>query len=323
MFQKLISSLLSHKKVAVFSHVRPDGDCIGSQIALCLWLQKNGIDAVAYNEDSVNKNLEWLTSFLPIHNPTEEAMSIFDAFVFVDGNALHRFGKHAEMLSESEKPLYMIDHHPQPDDIFEEFVSDVGASSTCELIYNLYEKHEPSQIDEQAAKAMYTGLVTDTGSFQFDSVKPNTLMAAAKLLQYGNFSPAFVVQKLYSSKPMRQLKLLGMALETISLHENKQIATMYVTQAMFEETRTTSEDTEGLVSYPLSIEGVKACVFFRESSDGIKLSLRSQSDINVNEWARKLNGGGHAKASGAWFDGTLEEAIPEVLKVGRKQWTKD
>lgn len=323
MFQELISGLLSHKKVAVFSHVRPDGDCIGSQIALCLWLQKNGVEAVAYNEDSVNKNLEWLTEYLPINNPTVETLSNFDAFVFVDGNALHRFGKHAELLSESGKPLYMIDHHPQPDDVFEKYVSVVDASSTCELVYKMYEEHDITQIDEQVAKALYTGLVTDTGSFQFDSVKPETLKAAANLLEYGNFSPTFVVQKLYSSKPIKQLKLLGLALETISLHENQQIATMYVTKAMFEETGTTNEDTEGLVSYPLSIEGVQACVFFREDADGVKLSLRSQSEINVNEWARKLNGGGHVKASGAWFDGTIEEAIPKVLEVGRNQWKKN
>lgn len=323
MFQELITNLLSFKKVAVFSHVRPDGDCIGSQIALCFWLQKNGVEATAYNEDSVNKNLKWLTEYYPIEKPNKENIELADAYVFVDGNALHRFGEHAELLVNSDKPMFMIDHHPQPDDIFKAYVSDVSASSTCELVYKMFEEHDISQIDSKVAKALYTGLVTDTGSFQFESVKPYTLTAAANLLELGNFTPDFVVQKLYSSKPMKQLKLLGMALETITLHENKQIATMYVTQAMFNKTGTTNEDTEGLVAYPLSIEGVKACVFFRESNDGIKLSLRSQSDINVNEWARKLNGGGHAKASGAWFKGSLEEAIPEVLKVGRNQWTKD
>jgi phosphoesterase RecJ-like protein len=116
---------------------------------------------------------------------------------------------------------------------------------------------------------------------------------------------------------------LGSALETISLHENEQIATMFVTKAMFQETGTSNEDTEGLVAYPLSIEGVKACVFFREDDDRIKLSLRSQSEIDVNEWARKLNGGGHKKASGAWYKGTMEDAIKDVIEIGRKQWTKD
>lgn len=323
MFEKLIPEFLAHKKIGVFSHVRPDGDCLGSQIALCLWLEKNGIASVAYNEDEVSRNLEWLTDFKSIDKPNFNDLSEFDAFVFVDGNALHRFGDTAEKIIELDKPLYMIDHHPQPEDVFKEFVSKTDASSTCELVYNLYVEHDISQIDEASAKAMYVGLVTDTGSFQFDSVKPATMKAGASLLEYGNFTPDEVVQKVYSSKPMKQIKLLGLALETISLHENQQIATMFVTKAMFQETGTSNEDTEGFVAYPLSIEGVKACVFFREDDDRIKLSLRSQSDIDVNQWARRLNGGGHKKASGAWYKGTMEDAIKDVVEIGRKQWTKD
>lgn len=323
MFEKLIPELLSHKKIGVFSHVRPDGDCLGSQIALCLWLEKNGIASVAYNEDEVSRNLEWLIDFKSIDKPNFNDLSEFDAFVFVDGNALHRFGDTAEKIIELDKPLYMIDHHPQPEDVFKEFVSKTDASSTCELVYNLYAEHDISQIDEASAKAMYVGIVTDTGSFQFDSVKPATMKAGASLLEYGNFTPDEVVQKVYSSKPMKQIKLLGLALETISLHENQQIATMFVTKAMFQETGTSNEDTEGFVAYPLSIEGVKACVFFREDDDRIKLSLRSQSDIDVNQWARELNGGGHKKASGAWYKGTMEEAIKDVIEIGKKQWIND
>lgn len=323
MFEKLIPELLSHKKIGVFSHVRPDGDCLGSQVALCLWLQKNGVDSSAFNEDEVNKNLEWLTEFKKIEKPDFSDLKEFDAFVFVDGNALHRFGDTAEKITELGKPLYMIDHHPQPDEVFKEFVSKTDASSTCELVYNLFAEHDIAQVDEQSAKAMYVGIVTDTGSFQFDSVKPGTMKAAATLLEYGNFTPDEVVQKVYSSKPMKQIKLLGLALDTISLHENQQIATMYVTKAMFQKTATSNEDTEGFVAYPLSIEGVKACIFFREDEDRIKLSLRSQSDIDVNEWARKLNGGGHKKAAGAWYKGKMEEAIEDVISIGRKQWIND
>lgn len=324
MFEKLIPELLSHKKIGVFSHVRPDGDCLGSQVALCLWLEKNGVESTAFNEDDVNKNLTWLTDFKNIEKPDFSKLSDFDAFAFVDGNALHRFGKTAEKITELGKPLYMVDHHPQPDDVFKEFVSKPDASSTCELIYHLYAEHNLSQIDEQSAKAMYVGIVTDTGSFQFNSVKPSTMKAAAVLLERGEFTPDEVVQKVYSSKPMKQIKLLGLSLETISLHENQQIATMFVTKAMFEETGTSNENTEGFVAYPLSIEGVKACIFFREDDEnGIKLSLRSQSDIDVNVWARKLNGGGHKKAAGARIEGSMEDAIQSAIDIGKEQWTND
>ncbi len=319
MFSEFISKILLHKKVAVFSHVRPDGDCLGSQIALCLWLQKNGIDASAFSEDDPGDNLRWLLDFFPVVKPDGESLSEFDAFVVVDGNALHRFGETAQKLEAFEKPIYMIDHHPQPDDIFEAFVSRVDYSSTCELIYELYKEHDLNQIDEQSAKAMYTGIVTDTGSFQFDSVTPNTLKAASTLLERGNFKPNEVVERIYSTKKLNQIHLLSRALETITLYANQQIAIICVTKSMFEETGTSKEDTEGFVSYPLSIEGVKACILFREDGGRIKLSLRSRSNIDVNIWARKLDGGGHKKAAAGWHNGPLERAIEEVIKLGEDQ----
>lgn len=319
MFEVFIKEITKHKKVGVFSHIRPDGDCLGSQIALCLWLQKNGIEAAAFNEDESPDNLLWLTDFFPVTKPVVEELTEFDAFVVVDGNALHRFGKTAETLESMGKPIYMIDHHPQPDEIFKAFVSRVDYSSTCELIYELYREHNPDQIDEFSAKAMYVGLVTDTGSFQFDSVTPNTLSAASSLLKSGGFKPNQVLERIYSTKTINQLHLLSKALETISLHANQQIATICVTDAMLKHTSTKKQDTEGFVSYPLSITGVKACVFFREDGEGVKLSLRSRSDIDVNVWARKLGGGGHKKAAGAWHPGPLDKAINEVIKLAEDQ----
>lgn len=319
MFKNFIPKIVQHQKVAVFSHIRPDGDCLGSQVALCLWLQKNGIETAAFNEDPVPENMGWLLDFFPITKPTSTQLDEFDAFVVVDGNALHRFGKTAEALSGAGKPIYMVDHHPDPEDIFEEFVSKVEASSTCELIYRLYAEHNPEQIDKQAAKAMYLGLVTDTGSFQFDSVKSGTLHAAADLLERGGFTPNQITEKIYSSRPLRQLKLLSLALDTIELHASGQISTITITSDMFKETGTTAEDTEGFVQYPLSVEGVKACVLFREDGDRVKLSLRSQSNIDVNKWARQFNGGGHKKAAGAWHEGPLSRAIQDVINTGREQ----
>lgn len=319
MFNNFISKILQHQKVAVFSHVRPDGDCLGSQAALSLWLKKNGVTVSAFNEDDLPENMTWLLEFFPITKPKKEQLEEFDAFVVVDGNALHRFGECAESLAGSGKPIYMIDHHPDPEDIFEESVSVVSASSTCELVYQLFAEHNPDQIDESAAKAMYLGLVTDTGSFQFDSVKPQTMHAAANLLERGNFTPNVITERIYASRPLRQLKLLSLALDTIQLHAGGQISTITITREMFNKTGTSNEDTEGFVQYPLSIEGVKACVLLREDEDRIKLSLRSQSHIDVNKWARTFNGGGHQKAAGAWHKGPMEKALQEVITVGKEQ----
>ena len=319
-FNNFISKITKHQTVAVFSHVRPDGDCLGAQVGFSLWLQKNEIQVIAFNEDDLPENMLWLDDFFPIQKPSEDQLSNFDAFVLLDGNALHRFGETAEKIADLGKPIYMIDHHPDPDDIFEEAVSVVSASSTCELVYQLFAEHDADQIDEAVAKSLYLGLVTDTGSFQFDSVKPATLHAAADLLDRGRFTPNEITNKIYASRPLRQLKLLSMALETIETRAEGKIATISITKEMFAKTGTTNEDTEGFVQYPLSVEGVLACVLFREDEDRIKLSLRSQSDdIDVNKWARKFNGGGHKKAAGAHYIGTLEEAKKAVLVVGEEQ----
>ncbi|SMO69871.1 DHH family phosphoesterase [Gracilimonas mengyeensis] len=317
MFNQLIPKLLSHKNIAVFSHVRPDGDCLGAQTALSLWLQKNGVEVSAFNEDDVPENLSWLTDFFPIQKPTN--LENFDAFVVVDGNALHRFGDEAEKIADLDKPVYMIDHHPDPEDVFEEFVSREESSSTCELIYQLYEEYDIEQVDAAAAKAMFTGIVTDTGSFQFDSVSSETMRAGSELLRRGGFTPNEIAERLYASRPLRQLKLLSMALETITLHAGGDFSTISITQKMLEDTGCTKEDTEGFVQYPLSVEGVKACVLLREDGDRIKLSLRSQSPVDVNKWARQFNGGGHKKAAGAWHPGPLNKAIEEVIAVGKEQ----
>lgn len=320
MYQQLISKLLSHQNIGVFSHIRPDGDCLGSQIALCQWLKKNGVNARAFNEHDATRTLQWLTDFCKLEKPIGFNPDEFDAFVFVDGNALHRFGEVAEQLGESGKPLYMIDHHPDPEPVFDTFVSDTNATSTCEMVFLMIEERDVNQIDEGIAKALYTGIMTDTGSFQFDSVKPVTFRAVSELIARGDFTPNVIAEEIYSSKKAEQLQLMSMALGTIELHENQQIATMYVTKAMFDETETTGEDTEGFVQYPLSIEGIKACVFFREEAkDSFKISLRSRSNIDTNKWARKMNGGGHRKASGARYEGSLQDAIKTALAIGKEQ----
>src|SRR5690554_2666661 len=309
MYKEFREKVLRHNKIAVFSHLRPDGDCIGSQIALCLWLEKNGIEATAFNSDPAPENLHWLMKFFPVNNPKNYNLKDFDAFIVVDGNALHRFGSYAEKIPKLDKPIYMIDHHPDPDTLYEVAISEVNVSSTAEMIYDLFVEHDISQIDEKTAKALFTGILTDTGSFQFSSVSSHTLFAASDLMKRGNFTPDEIVNRIYAEKPLKQLKLLSLALETITIHADGVLATIHVTKEMMNKTNTTKYDTEGFVQYPLSVEGVNACVFLREDGDAIKLSLRSKSEIDVNEWARQLDGGGHKKAAGGKHPGPLEKAI--------------
>jgi len=320
MFKEFIKNVKKYSRVGVFSHIRPDGDCIGAQVALCIWLKKNGVDAIAFNEDDIAENLIWLTNYYPLEKPSEKRTDECDLFIVVDGNAPHRFGSYETWQEKRSRPVFMIDHHPNPENAFDLSISVDDASSTCELIFNLYKDHNIDQIDAEVAKALYTGLITDTGSLQYDSVKPETMEAAASLLRRGNFKPNLVAERVFSNQTLPQLQLLSLSMGTIELFENNQIAVMTVTKEMMEKTGTTNADTGGFVSYPLSITGIKAAVLLKDlDEDGVKMSLRSKSDVDVNIWARELGGGGHKKAAGAWHPGPLGKAIRETVKIGSKQ----
>lgn len=320
MFQQLIKKLKTYDKVGVYSHIRPDGDCIGAQVAMCRWLEKNDIQAVAFNDDEVPVNLQWLTDYFPIQKPRAKTVVECDAFVLLDGNSPSRFGSFEEYTEDIQKPMFMIDHHPDPKDGFDLSISVEEASSTCQLIFHLFLQNNIKQLDPESAKALYTGILTDTGSLQYDSVTPETMNIASELLRIGKFRPNEVAEQVFSNKRLNQLHLLSMAMSTIELHEDNQIATMYVTSEMLEKTNTTNDDCEGFVAYPLSVAGIKAAILFKDLGEGVKMSLRSKSnDVDVNKWAREIGGGGHKKASGAWHEGPLQKTIEEVVAIGAQQ----
>jgi len=312
----LIPKLLAHKRLAVFSHIRPDGDAIGSQIGMVLWLKQHGVEAVAFNPDKPSTSIAWLADLHEILNPTDDDLDGFDGFVYMDGNRPDRFGKVAEKAAETGKPLYLIDHHPEPLQIYTDQHWDVKASSTAELVYRLYKASSLDRISREAAIALYTGMVTDTGSFRFDSVSPATHRAAADMIQLGGFKPNIVHEKLYDQRTSNQYALLGVVLSSMRFFAGGRIGIIHVTNAMFNDTATSYEDTDALVAYPMSVKGVEAAVIFVEHNGRIKLSFRSKTNLDVNLWARQFEGGGHAKAAGGWTDGPLETAIQRVLEVG-------
>lgn len=324
MFREFKKKIVQFECVGIYSHLRPDGDCIGAQVALSLWLESKGVRALAFNDSGVPQNLVWLTEFHPVEIPDGEVTAQCDAFVLLDGNHPDRFGSYSEFNGTFRRPSFVIDHHPDPEPAFDLVLSDDAASSTCELIYRLIHGDQPDLIDSRIARALYTGILTDTGSLQFDSVSPETVETVADLLRRGEFRPNEVVERVYSNRRLEQFRLLSLALDTIRLYENNQIAIMCVTAEMLEKTRTNGEDAEGFVNYPLSISGVKAAILMKDLGEqGVKMSLRSRSSVDVNEWARALDGGGHKKAAGAWHPGPLDDAIHDVIRFGVRQLKKE
>lgn len=319
-FHNKIKSKSPATRIGVLSHIRPDGDCIGSQIALCRWLQLEGFDVAAFNDDEIPENMEWLQKNVVIEKPDGEKLEACDLFILVDGNATHRFGSFEEWFKGKKTPVWVIDHHPDPDTIFEITISETKASSTCEMIYELYAQNDLNRIDSEIAMALYTGIITDTGSLQFESVTPRTVEITADLLRRGEFKPNEVIERIFSNRSIEQMKLLSASLETIQLFKNNQIAVMYVTEEMLSKSGASFSDCDGFVNYPLNIGGVKAAILMKDhGSEGIRMSLRSRSDLDVNIWARNFGGGGHKKAAGASHSGPLENAIKEVVAAGANQ----
>lgn len=320
-FTTFPSLLQSHHHVAVVSHYKPDGDCIGAQIALCGWLKANGIKHKAFNEDPIPSNLEWLCEETTIEPLETESLNRFDVIIFVDGNHLNRFSRNNETFEGLQAIKLMIDHHPEPtEEEFDHLFSEVSASSTCQLIWELYEQTDENRLTSISAKALYTGLVTDTGSFQFDSVTPKTLESAARILRLGNFKPTEVYDQVFSAKTLATQKALGVALSRLTVYDGGKISVITLPYDQLAELEAAGEvDTDGFVNHGLHLEGVDVALFFKESSPReIKVSLRSRHVTDVNRWARKLGGGGHVRAAGVLLNGPLDEAVQRLLDAGRE-----
>lgn len=320
MLDDLIKHLKSHDCIGVFSHVRPDGDAIGAQIAMCIWLQRHQIKAYAFNDDPVPFNVSWLSGYYKVQKPDRQTVDECDAYLFMDGNIASRFGKFGDYTAQGGKPCYLVDHHPEPGTYFADSYSVETASSTGELVYDIYEHSKTLHlIDRDVAVSLYTAIMTDTGSFRFDSVTPRVHEIIADLLHRGKFPPNEVHERVFDHRTINQMKLLGKTLDSISLHVNNQVGSIAVTQKMLEETGCNYDDTEGLISYPLSIDGVIAAVLFCELNGKVKLSLRTKKEMDANEWARKFGGGGHHRAAGAWHPGPLKKAMDEVIGEAARQ----
>ncbi|AXI99990.1 phosphoesterase RecJ domain-containing protein [Cyclonatronum proteinivorum] len=312
--------LSQYKKIAVISHVRPDGDAIGSQIGVCLWLKAKGIAFIAHNDDKLPADIAWLDNSVGIQSYEQEAFESCDALLFVDGNTPKRFGRHMKWFENTTKPSFMIDHHPDPFDGYTYMVSVPAAASTAELIYGLYEQTDLSLLSKEAATAIYTGILTDTGGFRFSSVGAKIHHIVADLIERADLRVDEIFQRVFDNRQIKHLALIGRALSRLKLDDESGIATMVIYKKDLDETGCKYDELDGLTQFPLSLQHARVAVIFTQFEDRIKLSFRSKDDFNVNLLARNFDGGGHQKASGAWYESTdMDQAVEDVLKAAKAQ----
>lgn len=316
-----LSSLLSKQSFCLVTHVRPDGDAIGSQLALGLFLDKLGKEVHMINSDPIPDNMAWLPEVdrVEVFAGTidqRERINGAEAIVVMDANGRNRLGDVAQLIDNSTAVKYLIDHHTNPETWFDESYLKDQASSTGELVFELIRAAGKLElIDSKIASALYAAIVTDTGSFKYSAVTPALHRIVADILERGGIQPTPIHTAIYDTRSLSSLRLLSRVLATITLKYNGQVGYMQIPQRTLRELQADSDETEGFVNYVLSIEGVAAGLMFLETAKGTKVSFRSTGDTHVNEWAQAFGGGGHRNASGAFLKKSLAKTIEMVIEA--------
>jgi bifunctional oligoribonuclease and PAP phosphatase NrnA len=302
-FKKLLKN---PKKSVIVTHWSPDGDAMGSSLALFHYLNSIGHKTSLIVPNAYPDFLSWLPGNNRVINfSSDEAkarkiITSADLIFTLDFNSYKRLEKLGDLLHKSPAPKIMIDHHQQPDDYAAYYYHDAKACSTCELIYDLIaDLGDSALISKKIAACLYTGIMTDTGSFRYPSVTTRTHLIISELLKTG-IVPSDIHSAVYDNYSLNRLKLLGYALnEKLRLIEGYPVAYFTLSEKELKKFNYKKGDTEGLVNYPFSIKGIQVCALLNENEGVVKVSLRSKGRIDVNKFAREyFSGGGHINAAG-------------------------
>jgi phosphoesterase RecJ-like protein len=322
---KAIEELLSvPQKIIIIPHKNPDGDAIGSTLALWHYLKNRGQEAAIVSPNDYPKFLKWMPGNEHIINfeaKNSQALSAINeaSLIFtLDFNHFGRTGQLSPILEASKAKFIMIDHHQAPSDYAEVTYSDVLMSSTCQMVYNFIEYlGDTDKITPEMANCIYTGIMTDTGSFKFHLTTSQTHRIVANLIDKGA-KKTEIHNHIYDTNSPSRLHLLGCALKNMVILEEYQTAYITLSQDELDTYNYKKGDTEGFVNYGLTLNGIRFAVIFIENKEEgiIKISFRSQGDFSVNEFARShFTGGGHDNAAGGKSDVSLEETAKYFVSL--------
>ncbi|WP_298764965.1 DHH family phosphoesterase [uncultured Polaribacter sp.] len=319
-FEALKTFLAQSRNIVIVGHRNPDGDAVGSTLALKLYLDKKGHKATVVMPNEYPDFLHWLPSSDTVYrfdwqnSQSQKAINASEIIFLLDFNALHRVGSDMQnTLEQYPKDFAMIDHHQQPDDV-KYMYSDVTICSTCQMVYQFIEMNgDVDLIDSDIATCLYTGIMTDTGSFRFRSTTSKTHRIIANLIDKGAENDK-IHNNVYDANSYGRLLLLGQALSNLQIFPEFKTAFITLTEAEKNKFDFQKGDTDGVVNYALSLKGIIFAAIFIEDKEQniIKISFRSKGKFSVNQFARNhFNGGGHDNAAGGKFDGTMEAMITD------------
>ena len=326
---KEISNLLlvgdKVKNIVIVTHRNPDGDAYGSSLALYLFLLKYKHNVTVISPNDCPNFLKWMPAqkdillFEPNVAKATKRLEEAEIVFTLDFNAFHRTGEKMEKALASINPLFiMIDHHQSPDDYAKYTFSNVKKSSTSEMIFDFIEALDQlDKMDSDIASCIYTGIMTDTGSFRFPSTTSRTHRIAAVLLDKGADN-AKIYNRVMDVNSYGRMQLLGRALENMKVIEDLKTAYITLSQNELNKYNFQKGDTEGFVNYALSLKGIVFAVIFIEDKQQriIKMSFRSKGNFSVNEFARKyFNGGGHTNAAGGRSEESLNKTVEKFIRL--------
>ncbi len=307
--------------IVVTAHISPDGDAVGSTLGLYHFLMKIGKDAVVILPNRFPAFLNWMPGsdkIVIMEEKTAETVSLMKAadLVFcVDYNSIDRINGLKPLMEQSKAKKIMIDHHPYPGDFCDVTISYPEISSASELVFRFICRMGYFQeITLEGAECIYTGMMTDTGGFTYNSNSAEIYSIIYELINKGIDKDA-IYRRVFNTYSADRMKLMGYCLSKMVVMPEEHTAYIVLTQEEKRRFNYKVGDTEGFVNMPLQIEGICKSVFVREDTDKVKLSFRSQGDVPVNTWAAEFGGGGHLNAAGGESYLSLEETIKKLVEI--------
>ncbi len=326
----LVEKIDASNNISIVPHYNPDGDAIGSALALYILLDKLGKQVQVVSPTQTPDFLHWM----PKHNiiniigkNTKKIGNIFneaDMIICVDFNSLNRVKHIASDIEKSTAFKVVIDHHPYPSDFSDLLFSEIEYCATTGLIYEIIENTKYKElIDRDIATCLFVGIMTDTGSFSFNSSTPKTYRIVEKLLNY-KVNKDFVYDRIYNSFSFDRMRFMGhVMLNRMVILPELKTGYIYITAKDREDFNEKYGDTENFVNIPLSVKGILFSAIFIERNGFIKISFRSKGDFAVNKFSEKyFNGGGHVNASGGESYESLQETTTKFVDILKNEYAE-
>jgi len=303
-------------KFLITSHINPEGDSIGSQVAMASLLRRIGKESVILDESPVPNLLQFMSGTENISKEMPHNFN-FQAIIILDSPDLARIGRVSDYIKK-DAAIINIDHHISNVNFGKFNWVDPDISSAGEMVYDLFKAFK-LKINMEEAVALYAAIMTDTGSFRYSNTSSKTHRITAELIDIG-VKPYDMYTKVYETSSIQDTNLLGETLQTMKLTEDGKIAWLWVTKDMLKKTKASLEGTEGIINFARSIDGVEIAILFRETGtdEKVKVSFRSKGKVDVNKLAAVFGGGGHPTASGCSVFGKPEDVEKKVIDQAKR-----